>query len=78
MNPVKPKLPLILLCAFVIFLYTDCTNSSANMALKASVASALSPNPTPTVTPGAEPSNIKIPPGDAAAILAKQEVPILC
>jgi len=78
MNPVKPRLPLILLSAFVLFLYTDCTNSSANVAMNASVANPLSPNPTPTVAPATETSNIGTPPVDAAAILAKQEVPILC
>jgi peptidoglycan/xylan/chitin deacetylase (PgdA/CDA1 family) len=73
MNPVKPKLPLILLSAFVLFLYTDCTNSSANMAING-----ISPTPAPAVTPGSELPNIEKPPVDAAAILAKQEVPILC
>ena len=78
MNPVKPRLPLIILSGFILFLYTDCKNGSANMAMNASVTNALSPNPTPTVTPATEAATIERPPVDAAAILAKQEVPILC
>lgn len=78
MNPVKPKFPLVLLSACLLFLYTDCTNSSANMALNASVTDALSPNPTPAIVPNTVSANIEKPPVDAAAILSKQEVPILC
>lgn len=73
MNPVKPGRALILLSLSFTLFFTDCTTGPANMGIEASLANVLTPDPTPTVTP-----SIENPVKDAAAILAKQEVPILC
>jgi peptidoglycan/xylan/chitin deacetylase (PgdA/CDA1 family) len=78
MNPVKPKLALILLSVLFLFIYTGCINSSANMAIDAAAGNVLSPDPAPAVTPKTETLIIGNPAGDAASILAKEEVPILC
>ncbi|MEO5562736.1 MAG: hypothetical protein ABIR18_04855, partial [Chitinophagaceae bacterium] len=65
---------LFILAILWIIIYTSCTNGNANIGIQTSLTnSTIAPEPTPPVSTSAVG-----PIADAATIIAREEVPILC